>query len=131
VEPSVSISKNRQFSKGTGLVQAQTGAETDLDLFGVRTSEPKLKKNQKKRLGSLGKLELLEEVRKIFPNATVTSARCTTPKPDPEVYFIPDCVIRVHRGHGQVHNGSLSPDQVRPTKVERAIQSIIAATSSE
>jgi hypothetical protein len=40
-----------------------------VDLFGVRIPEKKRKKE--KRLGYLPKKELIEAVRKIFPNATV------------------------------------------------------------
>jgi hypothetical protein len=40
-----------------------------VDLFGVKI--PPEKKKKEKRLGYLPKKELLEEVRKIFPNAAV------------------------------------------------------------
>jgi len=40
-----------------------------VDLLGVRIPERKRKKGN--RLGYLGKKELIAEVRKIFPNATV------------------------------------------------------------
>jgi hypothetical protein len=40
-----------------------------IDLLGMRTGEEKRKKE--KRLGYLPKKELIAEVRKIFPNATV------------------------------------------------------------
>jgi hypothetical protein len=42
-------------------------------LLGVRIPEPKRKKE--KRLGYLGKKELIEEVRKIFTTATVLPNR--------------------------------------------------------
>jgi hypothetical protein len=42
-----------------------------IDLLGMRTGEEKRKKE--KRLGYLPKKELIAEVRKIFPSATVLS----------------------------------------------------------
>jgi hypothetical protein len=47
-----------------------------VDLLGVRIRERKRKKG--KRLGYLGKKELIAEVRKIFPNATVLPNESTT-----------------------------------------------------
>jgi hypothetical protein len=44
-----------------------------VDLLGVRIREQKRKKE--KRLGYLAKKELMAEVRKIFPNATVLPNR--------------------------------------------------------
>jgi hypothetical protein len=44
-----------------------------VDLLGVRIGEQKRKKA--KRLGYLSKKELIAEVRKIFPNATVLPNR--------------------------------------------------------
>ena len=79
-----------------------------VDLFGVKIPEPK--KKRKKGLGYLGKKELIEQVREIFPNAAVASSRCATSKPNSKVCFIPCCLLRVHHGHSHRH-GSLSPDQ--------------------
>jgi hypothetical protein len=63
-------SKKTQCSSSTGPVPNRTGTRTGLvDLLGARLPEPKRKKE--KRLGYLGKKELLAEVRKIFLNATV------------------------------------------------------------
>jgi hypothetical protein len=88
------------------------------DLFGIEIRKPKKKKE--KGLGHLNKLELIAEVRKVFPNAAVTSGR-VIPKPDPEIRFIPDCVIRIHRGHGR-RDSSLSPEESKHmSKTERFI----------
>ena len=51
-------------------VPTRLGSRTaTVDLLGVKIREPKRKKE--KRLGYLGKKELIAEVRKIFPNAKV------------------------------------------------------------
>jgi hypothetical protein len=61
--------KNAVFLR-TSPVPIRAGTQTaSVDLFSVRIPEPKQK--QEKRLGYLGKKELIEEVRKIFPNAKV------------------------------------------------------------
>jgi hypothetical protein len=60
---------NTVRSRETGPVQTRTGMNPKVDLLGVRIREKKRKKE--KRLGYLGKKELIAEVRKIFPNAKV------------------------------------------------------------
>ena len=61
---------NTVTSKETGSVLTRTGTRTGvIDLLGERIRERKRKKE--KRLGYLPKKELIAEVRKIFPNATV------------------------------------------------------------
>jgi len=62
------LSNKTRCSTSAGPVQTGTGP---VDLLGVRVREPKRKKEE--RLGYLGKKELIAEVRKIFPNATVLS----------------------------------------------------------
>ena len=61
----VSLNKTR-CSTSAGPVRTGTGP---VDLLGVKI--PERKKKKEKRLGYMGKKELIEEVRKIFPNATV------------------------------------------------------------
>jgi len=60
------FSNKTRCSTSAGPVQTRTGP---VDLLGIRVREPKRKKE--KRLGYLGKKELIAEVRKIFPNAKV------------------------------------------------------------
>src|SRR6476620_11344232 len=63
-------SEKTQCSLSTGSVLPRTGTRTEMvDLLGVRIREQKRKKG--KGLGCLPKKELIVEVRKIFPNATV------------------------------------------------------------
>jgi len=66
----VSKIKTSQCSKGSSPVPNRTATRTDL--FGVP-----IRKNssRKARLGDLSKKELIAEVRKIFPNATVLPNR--------------------------------------------------------
>jgi hypothetical protein len=54
-------------------IGTRTGISPQVDLLGVRVREKKRKKE--KRLGYLPKKELIAEVRKIFPNATVLPNR--------------------------------------------------------
>jgi hypothetical protein len=65
--------KQTQCSASIGPVLTRTGTRTGInrqvDLFGVRIREKKKKKE--KRLGYLPMKELIAEVRKIFPGATV------------------------------------------------------------
>jgi hypothetical protein len=63
------VSKQTQGSTCARPVQTRLGSRTPTDLFGARIPQPKRKKE--KRLGYLGKKELIEEVRKVFPNAKV------------------------------------------------------------
>jgi len=66
-------SKKTQCPTSTSSVLSRTGTRTGIspqvDLLGVRIREKKRKKE--KRLGYLPKKELIAEVRKIFPSATV------------------------------------------------------------
>ena len=63
-------SKKTQCSTCARSVPTRLGSRTGtVDLLGIRIPEPKKKKE--KRLGYLGKKELIEEVRKIFPNVKV------------------------------------------------------------
>jgi hypothetical protein len=61
-------------SKEAGSVLTRTGTRTGMvDLLGRMIREQKRKKE--KRLGYLPKKELIAEVRKVFPNATVLPNR--------------------------------------------------------
>jgi len=65
---------NAVSSKEAGSVLTRTGTRTGVvDLLGVKIREQKRKKG--KGLGYLPKKELIAEVRKIFPNATVLPNR--------------------------------------------------------
>jgi len=61
-------------SKEAGSVLTRTGMNPEVDLLGVRMIREQ-KRKKEKRLGYLPKKELIAEVRKIFPNATVLPNR--------------------------------------------------------
>jgi len=60
---------SKQMQRRTSPIPVLSRAGAQVDLLGARIRERK--KKREKRLGYLRKKELLEEVRKIFPNATV------------------------------------------------------------